>query len=101
MKTDQIGADNASSYPNPFFIGFGADQILYGIRCEYGFFRMSEMIQIWTGDGAEADFFKSDNICLHVVFYDDKQFINQSHKAGIQHKIITINPPLRSKSSQN
>jgi hypothetical protein len=49
---------------------------------------------VWTGDGAEADFFKSDNMCLRVVFYDEKQFINQSHKAAIQHEIITINPPL-------
>jgi len=62
---------------------------------------MSEMIRIWTGDGAEADFFKSDNMCLRVVFYDEKQFINQSHKAAIQHEIITINPPLQFKSSQN
>jgi hypothetical protein len=62
---------------------------------------MSEMIRIWTGDGAEAVFFKSDNMCLHVVFYDEKQFINQSHKAAIQHEIITINPPLRFKGSQN
>ena len=44
--------------------------------------------------------FKSDNFCLHV-FYDEKQFINQSHKTAIQHEIITINPPLRFKSSQN
>ena len=70
---------------------------------------MSEMVRIQTGGGAEADFFKSGTMCLHVVFYDKKQFINQSHKAfinqshkaAIQLKIITINPPLQFTSSQN
>jgi hypothetical protein len=42
---------------------------------------MSEMVRIRTGIGAEADFLKSNNMCLRVVFYDKKQFINQSHKA--------------------
>jgi len=55
---------------------------------------MSEMVRIWTGIGAEADFLKSDNMCLRVIFYDEKQFINQSHKAVVQQKIITIHPPL-------
>ena len=59
-----------------FFIGFGADRILYGFRCEYGFFMMSKMVRIQTGVGAEADFLKSDNMCLRVVSYDEKQFIN-------------------------
>jgi len=54
-------------------------------------FLMSEMVRIRTGIGAEVDFLKSDNICLRVVFYDEKQFINQSHKMVVQHKIITIN----------
>jgi hypothetical protein len=40
-------------------------------------------------------------MCLRVVSYDDKQFINQSHKAAMQHKITTINPPLQFKSSQS
>jgi hypothetical protein len=40
---------------------------------------MSEIVRIRIGVEAETDFFKSDNTCLHVVFYDDeKQFINQS-----------------------
>ena len=43
-------------------------------------FRMSEMVRIRTAVGAEADFLKSDNMCLRVVFYDEKRFINQSHK---------------------
>jgi len=55
------------------------------------------MVWIWTGIGAEADFLKSDNMCLCVIFYDEKQFINQSNKAFVQQKIITINPPLRFK----
>jgi len=55
---------------------------------------MLEMVRIWAGVGAEADFFKSDNTCFNVVFYDEKQFINQSHKAAVQLEIITINPPL-------
>jgi len=93
----------AFPYPNPFFLlGFGAeDRILYGFGCEYGFFRMSQMVRIWTGVGAEVDFFKSDAMCLHIIFYDKKQFINHSHKAAIQLEIITINPPLQFKGSQN
>ena len=84
-----------SPYPNLFcLIGFGADRISRGFGCEYGFFRMLEMVRIWAGVGAEADFFKSDNTCFNVVFYDEKQFINQSHKAAVQLEIITINPPL-------
>jgi hypothetical protein len=43
---------------------------------------MSEMVGIRTGVGAEADFLKSDNMSLRVVFYDEKQFINQGHKAA-------------------
>jgi len=35
-------------------------------------FLVSEMVRIQTGVGAEANFFKSDNTCLHVVFYDEK-----------------------------
>ena len=58
----------ASPYLNPFFIGFGADQILYGFGCEYGIFRVSEMIRIWTGDGAEADFL-SRIICAYILFF--------------------------------
>jgi len=58
---------------------------------------MSEMIRIRTGMRAKADFLKSDNMCLCVIFYDEKQFINQSNKAVVQQKIITINPPLRFK----
>jgi hypothetical protein len=59
----------AFPYPNPlFFIGFGADRILYGFGYEYGSFRMSEMVRIQTGVRAEADFLKSDNMCLHIVF---------------------------------
>jgi hypothetical protein len=53
------------------------------------------MVRIRTGVTVEADIFKSDNMCLRVVFYDEKQFINQSHKLAIQHEIITINPPLQ------
>jgi len=52
---------------------------------------MSKVVRIPTGIGAEADFLKLDNICLRVVFYDEKHFINQSHKMVVQHKIITIN----------
>jgi hypothetical protein len=48
-------------------------------------------LYIRTGIGAEADFLKLDNMCLRVVFYDEKQFINQSYKMVVQHKIITIN----------
>jgi len=72
----------AFSYPNLlYFIGFRADRILYGFECEYGLFRTSEMVRIQTGVRAEADFFfKSDNM-VHVVFYYEKQFINQNHKA--------------------
>jgi len=58
------------------------------------------MVRIRTGVEAEMDFFKSDNMCLHVVFYD-KKFINQSHKVVIQLKIININSPLRFNSSHN
>ena len=61
---------------------------------------MLEMVPIWTDIGAEANFLKSDNMCLRVVFYDEKQFINQSHKTVVQHKITTINPPLRFKISK-
>jgi hypothetical protein len=61
---------------------------------------MSEMVQILTGIGAEADFLKSDNMSLRVIFYDEKQFINQRHKAFVQQKIITINPPLQFKISK-
>lgn len=68
------------SYSNPFFlIGFGADRILYRFGCEYGFF--------YVGNGTGLDrcrsrsgLFKSDNICLHIIFYYEKQSINQSHK---------------------
>ena len=58
------------------------------------------MVRIQTGIGAEADFLKSDNMCLRVIFYDEKQFINQSRKTVVQHKIITINPPLQFKISK-
>jgi len=104
LARDENGSNRIMSfpYPNPlFFIRFEADRILYGFECEYKFFRMSEMVQIRTGVGAEADFLKSDNMCLHVVFYDENQFINQSHKEAIQLEIININPPLRFRSSQN
>jgi len=37
---------------------------------------MSEIVRIRTGIGAETDFLKSDNMCLRVIFYDEKQFIN-------------------------
>jgi hypothetical protein len=53
------------------------------------------MSEMGTGVRAEADILKSDNVRLRVVFfYDEKQFINQSHKAAIQHEIIITNPPL-------
>jgi hypothetical protein len=102
MKTDQIGADNGFLCPNPFFLlGFGVDRILYRFGYKCRFFRMLEMVRTRTGVGVEADFFKLDTMCLHVVFYDKKQFINQCHKAAIQLEIITINPPPQFKSSQN
>jgi len=37
---------------------------------------MTEMIRIRTSIGAEVDFLKLDNMCLCVIFYDEKQFIN-------------------------
>jgi len=61
---------------------------------------MSEMVRIRTGIGAEADFLKSDNMCLCLIFYDEKKFINQSHKVVVQQKMITINLPLRFKISK-
>jgi hypothetical protein len=91
----------AFPYPNSFFLlGFGADQILFGFGCEYGFFRY----QKWYGFGLVSEqkrtFLSRILMCLHVIFYDKKQFINQSHKAAIQLEVITINPPLQFKSSQ-
>jgi hypothetical protein len=62
---------------------------------------MSQMVRIKISVGEEVDFLKSDNMCLRIVFYDNKQFINQSHKEVVQQKIITINPPLRFKISKN
>ena len=89
-----------SPYPNPFcLIRFGADRISCGFGCEYGFFRMSEMVRIRAGVGAKADFFKSDDTYFNIVFYDKKQFFNQSHKAAIQLEIITINPQLKFRRS--
>jgi len=37
---------------------------------------MTEMVRIRTGIRVEANFLKSDNMCLCVIFYDEKQFIN-------------------------
>ena len=47
---------------------------------------MSKLVRIRTGIEAEADFLKSDNICLCIIFYDEKQFINQSDKVVVQQK---------------
>ena len=71
----------SSSYPIPFF-GSDSERIRYymDLDTKTDIFRMSEMVRIRTAVGAEADFLKSDNMCLRVVFYDEKRFINQSHK---------------------
>ena len=71
----------AFPYPNLFyFIGFGADRILYGFEYEYGLFRRRKWYGFRPVSEQKQTFFKSDNM-LHVVFYDEKQFINQNHKA--------------------
>ena len=61
----------ASSYPNPFFYRIQSGSDIIWIRMR-----------------------------IRIKYYDEKQFINQSHKAAIQHEIIIINPPLQFKSSQ-
>ena len=75
-------------YPNPyFFIGFKVDRILYEFGYEFKIFRMSEMVRIRTGVGVEADFSKSDNMCLRVVLYNEKQFIRHIYA----YKTIKLN----------
>jgi hypothetical protein len=98
-RSDQ--SDNSFFISNSFFlIEFGVDRISRGFRYKYGFFRCRK----WYGFGPVSErkqiFLKSDNMCLCVIFYDEKQFINQSHKTVVQYKIITINPPLRFKLSK-
>jgi hypothetical protein len=41
-------------------------------------------------DRAEANFFKSDNTCFHVVFYDEKQFIKTFASFYYKHRIIRV-----------
>jgi hypothetical protein len=43
-------------YPNPLFsVGFGAEQIIHGVGCECGFFRISELVRIWSGIGSDTN----------------------------------------------
>jgi hypothetical protein len=80
-----------SPYPNPFFwsdldrIGYytdsNANTDFLGRRKLYRFRPVSEWKRI----------FLSRIICAYMLFfYNEKQFINQSHKAAIQHEIITV-----------
>ena len=56
-------------YPNPlFFVGFGAERIIHGCGCGYGFFRYSELVRIWSGNGSETDF-NSRVTCAYIENY--------------------------------
>ena len=89
MKTDRIGVE----YESILFCRIQSRSDITRIRMLIRIFETSEMVRIQTVVGVEANIFKSDNMCLHIVFYEEKQFINQSHKSAIQHEIITTNPP--------